>query len=39
MAGQQGAAALAANAGVGGSQQRSNMFSVPTTTGLTFGGA
>jgi hypothetical protein len=38
-AGQQGAAAMAANAGVGGGQQRSNMFSVPTTTGITFGGA
>jgi predicted NUDIX family NTP pyrophosphohydrolase len=39
MGGQQGAAAMAANAGAGGTQQRSNMFSVPTTTGLTFGGA
>jgi hypothetical protein len=38
-AGQQGAAAMAANAGAGGGQQRSNMFSIPTTTGLTFGGA
>ena len=37
--GQQGAAAMAANAGAGGGQQRSNMFSVPTATGLTFGGA
>ena len=39
MGGQQGAMAMAANAGAGGTQQRSNMFSVPTTTGLTFGGA
>jgi hypothetical protein len=34
-----GAVSQAANAGAGGTQQRSNMFSVPNTTGLTFGGA
>jgi hypothetical protein len=39
MGGQQGAAAMAANAGVGGGQQRGNQFQVPATTGLTFGGA
>jgi hypothetical protein len=39
MGGQQGATAMAANAGVGGGQQRNNQFQVPATTGLTFGGA
>lgn len=38
-AGMGGAVSQAANIGAGGTQQRSNMFSMPTTTGLTFGGA
>jgi hypothetical protein len=37
--GMSSAVSQAANIGAGGTQQRGNMFSVPTTTGLTFGGA
>ena len=39
MGGQQGAVAMAANSGIGGTQQKNNQFQVPATTGLTFGGA